>query len=90
MDLIHNDHAKPSRLIRIGLLLVRPYYQLNSYLRWILCLNLNCKMKLVISGFTICFYVKLGHDSFEINDFIQNQSSIFAHFTITNYHLCRF
>ena len=36
------------------------------------------------------FYVKLGHDLFEINDFVQYQSSLFAHFAITNYHLCRF
>jgi hypothetical protein len=59
-------------------------------LQWILCLNLICKTRLVISGFTIYFYIKLSHDLFEINDFVQYQSSLFAHFAITNYHLCRF
>jgi hypothetical protein len=55
-----------------------------------LCLILIYRTRLVIPGFTVYFYVKLSHDLFEINDFVQYQSSLFAHFAITNYHLCRF
>jgi hypothetical protein len=35
----------------------------------------------------ICFYIKPSRDLFGINDFVQIQSSLYAHFT--NYHLYR-
>jgi hypothetical protein len=36
----------------------------------------------------ICFYIKPSRDLFGIIDFVQIQSSLYAHFT--NYHLCQF
>ena len=45
-------------------------------LQWIFCLNLICRTRLAISGLTICFYIKLSRDLFEINDFVQYQSRL--------------
>ena len=78
----------PSRLIRIDWSTVSStMLWVGFILQWMLCLILIYRMILVIPGFTIYFYVKLSHDLFEINDFVWYQSSLFSHFTITNYHI---